>query len=76
MNNYTWEEYQQFIQENSLKLEDEEGELKLYNYFDTLEWKYNQAIVLFNKILLQGEYLENDFYLAKEVYLTMKEKEN
>ena len=73
---YTWQEYQKFIEEKSLKIEDSIDDLRLYSYFDTLQWKYNQAIVLFDKILLQGEYLDNEFYIAKEVYLTIKEKED
>lgn len=45
---YTWQEYQKFIEEKSLKIEDSIDDLRLYSYFDTLQWKYNQAIVLFD----------------------------
>lgn len=74
MNDYTWEEYQQFIQENSLKLEEEKGELKLYHYFDTLQWKYCYSIILKNTFIsCSFEYPYSDFELAKDVYLLMKD---
>ena len=59
---YTWDEYQQFIDSKTLKLEESLGELHLYHYFDTLQWSWMYSVVLNNKILFDTENYPHDYW--------------
>lgn len=71
--NYTWDEYQQFIDKEP-KLEESLGDLHLYHYFDALQWSWMYAVVLNNKILFDTENYPHDYWNgARTVYEMMKQ---
>lgn len=70
--NYKWNEYQQFIKKDSLKIEEDNEDLKLYHFFDNLQWTWIYAVVLKDNILIcSKEYPYTVFETAKDVYHIM-----
>lgn len=72
---YTWSEYLEndFIDKKTLKIEEQEGELILYYYFDTLQWKHIYSIILRNQFLFQSvDYPHDAWDIAIDVYKIMK----
>jgi hypothetical protein len=68
---YTWEEYQQFIDNKTLKLEESMSDLHLYHYFDTLQWSWRYAVVLNNEILFNCEDYPIDYWNGAETVYKM-----
>lgn len=57
-----------YIQENTLKVEEDEGDLKLYEYFSTLRWKWCYAIVYKDFMLRESEeFLDDEWHMAVEM---------
>lgn len=56
----SWEKQQEYIDQKTIRIEEKEGDLKLYNYFSTLRWKWCYAIVY--KDMLLREYEDMDYY--------------
>ena len=72
-----WSEYQDYIQNGKFNIEQQNGELMLYHYFDTLQWGYRYAIVLNDNIILIGkEYPNDEWFGATEVYNIMTQRKN
>ena len=51
-----------FIQKDSLRVEEEEGVLKMYHYFSTLRWKWCYAIVYKDTMLREYEDGDGSLY--------------
>lgn len=74
----SWNYNLEFIDKKTLKVEEEEGDLKMYTYFSTLRWK-NCVAIVYKDIMLR-EYEEDnpydDWYMAIDMIKILKnEKE-
>lgn len=79
MNHYEkWSYYtdNNFIEKNSLRIEEEEGDLKLYYYFSTLRWRWCYAIVYKNTILreYEGDCSYDEWNMAIDLIQILKEE--
>lgn len=69
-----------FIQKDSLRVEEEEGALKMYHYFSTLRWKWCYAIV-YNDIMLReheecdASSLYDEWDMAVDMFNLLKEED-
>ena len=69
---YKWEEYQQFVDSKTLKLEESFGNLCMYYYYDILQLSWMYAVVLNNEILFDTEDYPYDYWNgATAVYSIM-----
>ena len=50
----------EFIDKKTLKIEGDEGDLKLYEYFSTLRWRWCYAIVYKDNLLRECEEMPYD----------------
>ena len=57
-----WSYNLDFIDKKTLKVEEEEGDLKMYSYFSTLRWKHCIAIVYKNIMLREYEDEDGSYY--------------
>ena len=67
-----------FIQKDSLRVEEEEGSLKMYHYFSTLRWKWCYAIVYKDIMLREHEEcdassLYDEWDMAVDMFNLLKE---
>jgi hypothetical protein len=68
-----WSEYQDYIQDRKVDIEEQHGDLILYQYFDTLQWGYRYAIVLEDKIIqISEDYPFDVMYGAEKTYKILK----
>ena len=64
-----WSEYQEYMQTDTIKIENQYNDLILYRGFCTLTWCNQYFLVLKDNILLMGEeFPYGEYETAKEVY--------
>ena len=64
-----WSEYQEYVQFSEVTIEEENGELMLYSYYDTRHDRDMFAVVLRDTIMLIEEGFPYDYWNgAKAVY--------
>lgn len=64
-----WSEYQDYMQTDTIKIEDQYKDLILYRGFCTLTWSCRYVLVLRDNILVMSEgYPYGEFETAKSVY--------
>lgn len=64
-----WSEYQEYMQIDTIKIENQYNDLILYRGFCTLTWCNQYFLVLKDNILLMGEeFPYGEYETAKEVY--------
>lgn len=64
-----WSEYQDYMQNDTIKIEDKYKDLILYRGFCTLTWSSRYFLVLRDNILVMSEeYPYGEFVTAKSVY--------
>lgn len=70
-----WSKYQEYIKDGKLNIEEQHGDLILYQYFDTIQWGYRYAIVLNDYIIqISEDYPYDVMYGAEQVYKILEEK--